>query len=307
MSKSFTIISNITNGAGLEKDYLLLKRMLESYGHTVRGEMFNSPNPTFRHADVNIFLEVINDKHMPYGKENWVVPNSEWWYDCWNHTLPRFNKVLCKTRDCYDLWSAKVGAARCVYIGFEANDYYRPEIVKKPVFLHLAGKSETKNTYAVMQAWRQFSIPHPLIVSAFKPEIINLTRGVKNVTQVTRFPDVVQVMNECRFHIMPSKNEGFGHALSEAAGCKGVVLTTDAPPMNQKPVDPRMLIGVERSVPRLMTKFYEVSPAAIANRVALATSLPTEELDRIGEEAREKFLFERQAFREALAEVARDC
>jgi glycosyltransferase involved in cell wall biosynthesis len=301
----FTIITNITNGAGLQKDYELLKRMLESYGHEVRGEMFNEPTPTFRHADVNIFLEVVNPKHIPFAKQNWLVPNSEWWFDCWNANLPQFNKVLCKTHDCFQRWSQKVGGAKCTYIGFEANDYYRDDIKKLPTFLHLAGKSETKNTAAVIAAWRNHHLPYPLIVSAFKPEIINLTRGVPNVTQVDRFPDVIQVMNECRFHIMPSKNEGFGHALSEAAGCKGVIITTDAAPMNAKPVDKRLLIPVMRTVPRLMTQFYEVDPAAVAQRVHTAVQLPVGELERIGEDARVKFLSEREAFRAKFAEVVR--
>lgn len=301
--KSFTIISNITNGAGLEKDYLLVKSMLESYGHSVRGEMFNDPTPTFRACDVNIFLEVINPHHLRHAKQNWIVPNSEWWYDCWNNSLPYIHKVLCKTVDCYELWCRKVGDAKCVYIGFEANDFYREDIVRVPTFLHLAGKSETKNTAAVMDAWKIHKLPYPLIVSAFKPEIVRLTEGVPNVTQVTRFPDVVQVMNECRFHIMPSKNEGFGHALSEAAGCKGVIITTDAPPMNRKPVDSQLLIPVLRTVPRLMTKFYEVSPTAIADRVHAAAKMSNEQLTSIGEMARTQFLAERDAFRVKFAEV----
>jgi len=305
-SKTFTIISNITNGAGLEKDYLLVKGLLESYGHIVRGEMFNAPSPTYRHADVNIFLEVVTPTHLQYGKQNWLIPNSEWWYDCWNCTLPYFTKVLCKTRDGYDLWCQKVGAARCVYIGFEAEDYYRPEVVRTPTFLHLAGKSETKNTAAVAAAWRLYNLPYPLIVSAFKPEIVRLVQGIPNVRQVTRFPDVIQVLNECRFHVMPSKNEGFGHALSEAAACKGVILTTDAPPMNQKPVDKRLLIPVWKRVPRLMTQFYEVTPEAVANAVTLAASIPVPELERIGDLARAQFLQEREEFRIKFAEVVRE-
>jgi glycosyltransferase involved in cell wall biosynthesis len=143
-------------------------------------------------------------------------------------------------------------------------------------------------------------------VSAFKPEIVRLVQGIPNVRQVTRFPDVIQVLNECRFHVMPSKNEGFGHALSEAAACKGVILTTDAPPMNQKPVDKRLLIPVWKRVPRLMTQFYEVTPEAVANAVTLAASIPVPELERIGDLARAQFLQEREEFRIKFAEVVRE-
>lgn len=303
---TFTIISNITNGAGLEKDYVLIKSMLESYGHKVTGEMFNAPCPIYRNSDVNIFLEVVAPNYLRFGKQNWLIPNSEWWFDCWNSSLPYFSKVLCKTHDCYELWCKKVGAAKCVYVGFEANDYYREEVERQPTFLHLAGKSETKNTFAVAEAWRKYNLPYKLVVSAFKPEIVKMVQGLPNVTQVTRFPDVVQVLNECRFHIMPSKNEGFGHALSEAAGCKGVILTTNAPPMNMKPVDKRLLIPVWKTVPRLMTKFYEVTPEAVANAVHLAASLAPAELQTIGDGAREQFLRERDDFRRKFEEVVRE-
>lgn len=302
----FTIISNITNGAGLQKDYELLKRMLESYGHKVRGEMFNAGDPTFRRSDVNIFLEVVNPRHIPYAHQNWIVPNSEWWYPEWDRNLNNFNKVICKTKDCLALWSAKVGPAKCVYTGFEANDIYREGVPRKRQFLHLAGKSETKNTATVMAAWRDFKLPYPLIVSAFKPEIVRLTRGVPNVTQVDRFPDVETVMNESLFHIMPSKNEGFGHAIHEALGCKGVVITTDAPPMNEfSGIHTPLLVPVLRKAPRLMTQFYEVSAQAVAQAVHAAWQLYPDQIEKAGETARQGFLQDREHFRSTFAEVVR--
>lgn len=280
--------------------------MLERYGHTVRGEMFNAPDPTFRQCDVNIFLEVINPRHLTHARQNWIVPNSEWWYPEWNQYLNYFSRVLCKTRDCYDLWSRKIGPQKCVYTGFEANDYYAPDVPRVPTFLHLAGKSETKNTAAVMDAWREHHLPYPLIVSAFKPEIVRLTRGVPNVTQVERFPSVVETMNQCRFHIMPSKNEGFGHAIHEALGCGGVVITTDAPPMNEfVGVDRRFLIPVSQKVSRLMTHFYEVNPMAIAHAVHKAAQTPMDDLLQIGEKARAGFLSERDHFRNKFEEIVR--
>lgn len=303
---TFTIITNLTNGAGLQKDYELLKGLLESYGHTVRGEMFNAADPTFRQADVNLFLEVVNPRHIPYAKQNWIVPNSEWWYPEWDQNVRYFSKVLCKTRDCHRLWTAKVGAERCVFTGFEANDLYRPEVERKRVFLHLAGKSETKNTAAVMAAWREHHLPYPLIVSAFKPEIVRLTQNVPNVTQVHRFENVVDVMNSSLFHIMPSKNEGFGHAIHEALGCKGMVVTTDAPPMNEfTGIEKGLLIPVDRKVPRLMTHFYEVSASAVAQAVHAAWNLYPDQLQKFGDTARAGFITDRDYFRTKFAEVVR--
>lgn len=303
--RTFNLISNISNGAGLQKDTELLRGLIESHGHSVTCTMFNESAPTFRPHDVNIFLEVVTPQWLQFGKQNWIVPNSEWWYPCWDPVLPRINKVLCKTKDCHEIWTRKAGS-RAIYIGFEANDFYKSGIQRKPTFLHLAGKSETKNTAAVMEAWRNFNLPYPLIISAFKPGIVELCQGVKNVTQVHRFGDsqAVEMLNECQFHIMPSKNEGFGHAIHEALGCKGIVITTDAAPMNQfTGVDKRLLIPVARKVPRLLTFFHEVSGQDVAAAVHKAAQLYPDELEAIGNAAREGFIADRTFFREKFAEV----
>lgn len=307
---TFNLISNITNGAGLQKDTELLKRMLEAAGHQVSCTMFNASNPTYRQHDVNIFLEVVNPGHFRYAHRNWLVPNSEWWGTCWESTVGVFSRVLCKTPDCHTIWRRKVGDERATYIGWEANDFYRPEVVRKPTFLHLAGKSETKNTAAVMEAWRNFNLPYPLIVSAFKPEIVRLTRGVPNVTQVDRFSDeqAIETINACQFHIMPSKYEGFGMAIHEALSCKGIVITTDAAPMKDfAGIDRRMLIPVNRKVPRPpLTFFYEVSGAAVAQAVHSAAQLFGSDIESIGETARAGFLADRDFFRNAFAKLMRE-
>lgn len=299
----FTIVSNITNGAGLQRDYELLKGMLEAKGHTVHGEMFNSNNPTFWPSDVVVFLEVVDPRWFRPGvQQYWMVPNSEWWYPMWEPFVKRFSKVLCKTKDCLRLWMPKVGA-RATFMGFEANDFYRPEVERKKIFLHLAGKSETKNTQAVVAAWRQFHLPYQLIISAFKPCIMNLCRNIPNVTLVTRFDEtqVRRVMNECRFHIMPSKAEGYGHAIHEALGCGGAVLTTNAPPMNEfAGLDDQLLIPVAQTTPRPpLTLFYEVNAAGVAQAVNRAWQLRDDTLRIISEKARDGFLADRQAFRMA--------
>ena len=88
----------------------------------------NWANSTLVRADVNIFLEVIHPLAFSLSRENWLVPNSEWWDPRNDQFLPHFTKVLCKTRDCHRIWSAKVGADRCVYTGFLTRDLYRPDV-----------------------------------------------------------------------------------------------------------------------------------------------------------------------------------
>jgi glycosyltransferase involved in cell wall biosynthesis len=303
---SFVLCSNITNQAGLEKDYHLLRSTLESLGHSVQGVMFNEQCPPLHRVDVVIFLEVVDARWIPYAKQAWMLPNSEWWGDCWNMHIPAFSKVICKTKDCFYIWSKKVGS-KAIYTGFEANDFYMPDVVRKPTFLHLAGKSETKNTAAVMQAWREFNIPYPLIASVSKPQIYNLCTGVNNVAHVYRLSDdeVVQALNECQFHIMPSRYEGFGMSIHEALGCGGAVITTDGPPMNEfSGIDKRLLVPVVNKSPRnSLTCFYDVSARGVAEAIHRAAQMSAEDLQQISRAARAGFLSDREFFRKTFAEV----
>lgn len=310
--KRINVVTNHTNGAGLQKDGELISSLFQKAGHEVRKVQFDSPRiiqDAIPNADLNIFLEVVVPGLMGGAAANWMIPNSEWWFDhAWFQTLTRFTRVLCKTQDCLDIWIRKVGAQRCRMIGFEANDYHMPQITKQPKFLHLAGKSETKNTAAVMDAWRQ-GIPYQITVSAFKPSIMKLCEGVPNVTLVERFPeaDIPRIMNEHQFFVMPSKYEGFGMAMHEALSCSGIVITTDAPPMRDFAGIPQELLIISRKREPVRAAFFNhVEPVHVAQAVMKAASLSPARLAELGAQARVGYLKERDYFRKAFAEVMRE-
>jgi hypothetical protein len=117
----WNIISNITNAVGLQRDYELLRDLLQSWGHEVNGTQFDNP-VTAQTADRNLWLEMVNPRLFPLAREHWFFANPEWFYDSWipnvdqlrrrwvpdlllrrwiSHSLSRgFRYVLCKTRDC---------------------------------------------------------------------------------------------------------------------------------------------------------------------------------------------------------------
>lgn len=301
------IITNHFNGAGLQKDSELLTKILTERGHRV--QKLEHRNKQFKlswQGDLNIFLEVIQPEMLRAAPLSILVPNSEWWNDSWNRYLGQFFQVWTKTKDCHRIWTRKVGEGRCRYIGWEAIDRLDPAVERQPKFLHLAGKSETKNTAAVMDAWRNYRLPYPLTVSAFKPNIVALTRNVPNVTHVERFDesDISRVMNEHQFHIMPSKYEGFGMAIHEALGCGNIVITTDAPPMNEFSGVPKsLLIPFENRIPMRAAAAYLVSAGAVARQVARAASLHKDELETFSVQARAGFLRDREHFRRTLPQV----
>ena len=300
----FSIVTNIDNGAGLQKDYELMRRMLEARGHRVHGEKHNANAPTLYSVDVVMFLEVIDTRWLGRGTEHWLIPNSEWWYDrVWGRFLPCINRVLCKTRDCEAIWRGKVGEGRCQYIGWEAPDLYQPQVARETKFLHLAGKSDTKNTASVVAAWREQGLP-PLTIVAKNPAVFGACRNVPNVTVYEYLSEeqVVEALNSHRFFIMPSQYEGYGMALHEALGCGAVVLTTDAAPMNESAgLDKALLIPVSGRGSMESATLSYVSPCHVGNSVKLAASYTPAMLDDVGVSARKGYLEDREAFRRNFA------
>ena len=159
----FNICTLLNNGFGLEKDYEILRSLLESWGHEVHGvkiagmsgESFDQEIPE---ADVNIFLELLSAYviGLNKAKQNWFVPNQEWYHSCWDHIMPRINKILCKTHEAVDAFSKKGLGEKCYHVGWESRDLYDPSVLRQRKFLHVAGGSASKNTLQVVYTFAKF-------------------------------------------------------------------------------------------------------------------------------------------------------
>lgn len=318
MKKDINIVTSLV-GAGLEREALLLKALLmehDCYVNMMHYTNFGSP---MVRADINIFLEVVFPPVLSLSRENWLAPNCEWWDEKNDRFLPQFTKIICKTTDCYDIWSKKVGPAKCVLTSFEARDLYKPEIPREVKCLHVAGKSEYKNTDAVLKAWRMSHMPHvmnlphltavvrnPLFDEHFKKDS-PFPDG--NVTYIPHATDeqIIELMNSHQIHVIPSLYEGFGHVIHEALGCGALVLTTDAPPMNgYAGIAKDYLIPVDHKVPRKLAQLNYVSPHAVNNAVRQAWNMIGTKPERAAEistQAREGFLANREFFRKTIMDL----
>jgi glycosyltransferase involved in cell wall biosynthesis len=308
--KDVNIVSSMV-GKGLQLEYELLKSLLNSHDCYVNGYHYtNIANSTYVRADVNVFLEVLMPNVLSLSRENWLMPNSEWWNSINDRFLPQFTKILAKTRDCERIWKAKLATdrpERVIYTGFEARDVYDPAIEKENKFLHLAGESEFKGTQAVIEAWRlpNWSLkPLPLTVVTRQKRFQDLCVGVEGVTCIAdkvSEDELKRLLNSHRFHLLPCRYEGFGHALNEGVMCGGLVITTDAPPMNE-------FVGVQadwgvrpsRREQRSLATLYDVTASDVCASVmrALASLDRPVELERRSVAARRAALAERDAFRE---------
>ena len=302
-------------GKGLEREYLLLKDILNA--HDVYVNVYHYTNyagSNFVRADINIFLEVVMPNVFNLSRENWLFPNCEWWNAINDQFLSRFTKVCCKTMDCYRIWAGdgastgKVGPYKAIYTGFEARDLYHPEIPRENRFLHLAGQSEFKNTEAVIEAWRTGGWnqkPFPLTLVTSQKKYQDLCEGVEGITCIPRASEdeLVKLMNSHRFHILPSAYEGFGHALNEGIGCGALVITTAAPPMSEfDGIQADWLVPVSGYTVRALARLSQV-PAwgvqAACSKAVEVSDRPVE-LENRSRAAREAFLKSREFFRQKL-------
>jgi hypothetical protein len=306
--KTVNIITNIANGAGLQKDAELFSALLESLGHTPRLIAYDRPHTGLSYpADINVFMEVMVPYLLNMAPVNYFMPNSEWYeFISTECALPRINLVLCKTHDCEEIWGRKLG--RTYYTGFEAADLSNnTNVLNKDVaFLHLAGNSGTKNTRAVVDCWREFRPPYPVTIVSRDPEIRTLCCGIPNVKYEQRIADshVTHALNSFRFHLMPSEYEGYGQGLHEALGCGGIVLTTNAPPMTEFPGIPEeLLIPSTGKFTRRLATCHSVSAAGVMESVERAVAMSNDKLVQLSLAARAGFEAERNAFRERVARL----
>jgi hypothetical protein len=319
----FNVCTLLNNGFGLEKDYEILRTLLESWGHEVHGVSISGhmgvpldPNIA-PEADVNIFLELISFAVIAANKakQNWFVPNQEWYHAHWDSALLRIDKILCKTQEAVRVFGEKGYGDRCVHVGWESKDLYDPAIPRQRKFLHVAGGSAHKNTLQVAYAFAKFfynPFAGPWNQGANIPFILvsrdcnhgNLIQGRPNCTYIGHAgeTELKRLMNECMFHIIPSGAEGWGHVIHEPIGCGNIVVTTDFPPMNEFRGCPKELLVCAQKweIMNQIGRLAWVSAYDVKSSVDRAWRLTPEKIKEYQIEARKCFLEDRESFRNKL-------
>lgn len=284
----FNLITNLTNGAGLQRDAELFRAELERRGHEVHGIHHKEPTPA--PADVNVFLEVVVESLFACAPKQWAVPNPEWWFKGW--PVDVWDLVLTKTHDATHIFRGMVGD-RCQYLGWLANDFYDQTVTRELRFLHVAGKSRAKNTAAVAEAAQRVPGVPVTIVSAHPvwPPSAHVTEH-KRVTDA----ELRHLINSHAFCLLPSAYEGYGHSLHEAYGCGQIVITTDAPPMNET----RPGIFVPSLPHKRRTHhcgvLHEVTGKGVAKAMRAALALSDTERAAMSQQVRAAFEADRAAF-----------
>jgi glycosyltransferase involved in cell wall biosynthesis len=258
--------------------------------------------------DVNLFVESIFPEYLPTARVNGLFVNPEWFRDTNLPHVSRLDVLLCKAPSGVE--AVKGLPAKARYVGFTSPDRRIPGFVREGPLrcLHLSGQSAVKGTEAVAEAWsRHPEWPHLTVVRRAKrygggdaPPL----PALPNVTYETDFvPDerLRWLQNECEIHVVPSLAEAYGHVIGEAMSCGVVVVTTDAPPMNElvRP-DRGFLVRVARSEKQFLSELNYVDVADLEFQLHTAFTASPERRREIGDNARAWFEAQDRQFEKAL-------
>lgn len=282
-----------SNGVGLDRDVDLLREAATAAGYEVTFSHCRHRSlvagwlPSRRRFDANIFLERIFPRWLNTAPVNILIPNQERFPERHLGRLAKIDHVLCKSRHALDIFQKHHRS--CHFSGFTSRNLDHPEVTRRPgAILHLAGRSTLKGTEAILSLWEK------------KPGWPNLTllqhpdnapdRVPDNVTLISDYlseDDLVRLVNEHPIHLCPSLSEGWGHYLVEAMSCGALVITTDAPPMNELVTPDRGLtVEAAKTEPRHLGTNYHVDPEALAAAIEKALGLSDADRHALGESAR---------------------
>lgn len=307
--------------AGLRRDLFVWNRALRQPGVECTITTFNpqfhkrairamrkvagrfSPTPPF---DVNIFVENIVESWCPLARTNVFVPHQEWVFDELRAKIHLMDYVLCKTHYAEQLFAAIGSEVR--YIGFSSVDRYDPEVKKDfNSFLHIAGSSLQKGTGTLNDVWLRH--PEWPRLALFSHEATARVVAGSNISAVTRFleeSELRRTQNACGIHLCPSEAEGFGHYIVEAMSTGALVVTTDAPPMNELVTTARgALAGYDRTALQGMGTNFYVDPGALEKTIEGILGSDEQSRRLLGEQAKAWYHQNDRAFLIRLHEVLR--
>lgn len=259
--------------------------------------------------DINFFIESVFPEYIPLARINTLFVNPEWFRNEINEHLKKLDFLLCKTRDGVKNVCELPIATRNV--NFSSPDKRIKGFIRKNKSircLHLSGQSALKGTELVIKAWSHHP-EWPLLTvirreKRYGGEQAPPLQKLNNVEYITDFVNEEQLkrlQNECEVHVIPSLAEGYGHVIGEAMSCAAVVVTTDAPPMNELIAPDRgILIKVERTEEKDRSKLNYIDVTDLEDKLELVFAMSKDQRAELGQKARDWYEAQHMRFEKAI-------
>lgn len=305
------------NGAGLSRDMALVSATLRAAGLSteevraghvksmrwVRELMMGLRTLSGHRCDLQISLERVSHRMLPFARRNVLIPNPEWFSANWIAQLPRFDGVLCKTRNAVEIFRQLGCVAE--YIGFTSEDRMDASVPRQRSFFHLAGRSSAKGTDVLLRTWRAHpEWPLLTVVQSVRKAQPRAAPNIRHMVGYLDSSELLQLQNSSTFHVCASEVEGFGHYLMEAMSVGAVVITTDGAPMNELITPERgILIAPVRQEAQQLGIRYLVDEAGVEQAVEKALAMDAVQIDAMSQAARAHFIHADSAFRLLLPQV----
>lgn len=293
--RAHTLIVVKDNKYGLTRDAALIAAALERLGIAARivgiGERGLVDRLLGRRqARRAIHVERAFPAWFTAAEETWLVPNQERFPRRHLGRLAGVDRVLAKTRHAEAIFSALGADTR--YLGFTSPDRHDAAVARDwHEFYHLAGASTLKGTQAVLDLWRahpEWPTLHLVQKAANAPR--SLPGNVDLVAGYLTDAALRTMQNRYGQHLCPSRAEGWGHHIVEALSCGALVVTTDAPPMNEHvTAETGLLVPACASAPRHLGTSYAVDPAALEAAIETLRAMPVATKQAMGAAARRAY------------------
>lgn len=310
------------NGAGLTRDLALLEQTLSDAGFPVIQQPLEHQSALrfgvakWRHRwrrlrpqqapasdRVNMMLERVHPEHLDSAAPNVLVPNPEWTRDRWRPWLPAFDRILAKTRHAVPLYE-KLGC-RVTYTGFTSADRMDSDVPRQGDFLHVPGRSGNKGTARLLALW-QAHPEWPELTVVWRRKNIQPPEA-ENIRIIREHLDdsaLKQLQNQHRFHLCPSRTEGYGHYLVEAMSVGAVVITCDAPPMNELVTGARGLpVTAHGNGSQALATLYDFDSEAMEAAIEQCLAMSQRQVRALGANARRWFENNQVAFGQRLTQA----
>lgn len=294
------LITNLKNTWGLSKDVEIIKNLLESQGHQVIVSQWDLPPTPPTMVNINIHIELVGGLHFRKAHKNVLLPNPEWFELRWiERAHIRYDRIFAKTDRTATIFEMLGFGEKIYKTGFTSQDRYIPNVERQRTFLHLAGNSGLKNTAIVVETWLNHPNWPTLYVYTSNKELNHLKQfaGAPNV--VFHFghvneEEIITAQNRHLFVVQPSASEGFGHCIAEPLSTGAIVITSDAPPMNE--FAPTVKVPVTIRGKHNLDLVYTPTVEGLSKTIENVLAMSPEEIKALSNKGREWWMANKVQF-----------